>query len=235
MLNLNVYSIEGFQELYKIGYLYHPDGPSDYVKNNLACSTLASIISSDLFLRYSNLIVQQPNNGYCPNYNNRFQKYQEKYITKQNNTLTNTDYSDWQSFVVALNGGATIQVGNDSWQPNKGYDVYWIDEATAKNDPSMYFENDYYWKVMVIDGKLIAILAPSSWLSTQLSWPKVSSREGTFRGIILFPLEAVLRTLELSKDTDYFCNQDYSGPAGSPMSINGQSITTEFIAFTPNP
>jgi hypothetical protein len=89
---------------------------------------------------------------------------------------------------------------------------------------------NFYWKVTVNDGKLIAVIAPAGWLKTQLSWPKAQSRESHFRFVTLFPLQAVLTTSKLSEDMSPFRFQDY-GSLASP----GGLAATSFIAFTPIP
>lgn len=240
-LNLNVYSIEGSQDLEKLGYIYHPDGPSDYITKGYPCFTVSSDIDFDLFLRYSNLLADEPE-SYWDFYNSRdrLKKFNEKYPQSDPDS-GGRFYNDGLAFVRALNEGAVIQVGDDLWETRKGYDVYYIDEAMAMEDPSMYLSverrttKSFYWKVMVNDGKLIAVIAPAEWLKTQLSWPKKQRREGTFRFVTLFPLQAVLTTQRLSEDIGPFSFQDYGSRAGNPISIGGQSITTEFIAFIPNP
>lgn len=59
-LNMNVYSIENYHDLDEIGNLYHPDGQSDYIKNNLQPYMLASEIMFDSFFLYSDLVSGTP-------------------------------------------------------------------------------------------------------------------------------------------------------------------------------
>lgn len=237
-LNLNVYSVEGFQDLDKVGFLYHPDEPSYYKSKGYLCNTFSSTIGFDLFLRYSDLVACDSRD--CDS-TARNEKFWEKYNAGPGKTMTDADrgrmYNDWQAFVKAINQGAGIRVGDDLWQPRKGYDVYWIDEASAKSDPTMQFLTNLYWKLIVKDGKLIAIVAPDPWMSTQLSWYKAGSRESMFRLVILFPLQTVLTTSSMPHDVSWASYQDYedyASMAGNITSIDGQSIA-QFIAFAPDP
>ena len=233
-LNLNVYSIESFRDLDEIGYLYHPDEESDYVKNDLQHSTLASTIMFDLFLNYYDLLPENSSSYGM----GRFEKLKDKY----------PDYNyfdDGKAFVSALNNGATIQVGDGLWEPHNGYNVYWIDEAMAMEDSSLhvslqsYTTRNFYWKVIVNDGKLIAVIAPAQWLKTQLSWPKAKSREKTFRSLTLFLLQAIINGENPNEDISFLPFQHYGGMAGPDTSIRTNTktvtITTSLIALTATP
>lgn len=245
VLNMSVYAVEGQADLDKIGYIFRPDREDEWNKYTdasgrvgMSCSTvsLPHVIISDLFLRYKNLL---PNNSsqvkellindyYYPGgelTGERAQRYAD----------------DRQAFIKALsNGEMKVKIGNDDWIPQKGYEVYWIDESMAANDPSMVFSmsgktTDYYLKVIVNDGKLIAFIAPAKTLKDELVLPKKTSRERIFKAMILFPLEAAITSTYPIKGSR-LPFQDYQGKTGIISgTMNGQSIYIDipFIDFTP--
>ena len=231
-LPLNVYSAENLRDLAKVGYMYHPDGQSDYIKNGYQNFTVASQIVFDLFLRYFDLL---------PAKTRRYERdhnliYMDKYSLHLGTNGPNQQLvDDWRTFKIALNGDGAIHVGGDLWQPRKGYDVYWIDEAAAKADPSMHLANDLYWKVMVKDHRLIAILGTSQWVRTIFAWPKQGSREGTFRSLTLFPLQAMINGQNPAENTSWLPYQDYGNFAGPDVTFGGVPMATSFIAFVPTP
>lgn len=142
---------------------------------------------------------------------------------------------DGKNFIDALNNGAVIHVGNDLWGPRQGYDVYWIDEATAKINPSMHLANDLYWKVIIKDERLIAVLSPISQQLAFLTSRKPKTRERTFRGLILFPLQAIINGHNPNENTSLIPYQSYGSMSGPDRIVGGVTITTSIIAFYPAP
>lgn len=235
-LPLNVYSIAGLHDLDKIGYLYHPNGPSDFVKNGDDSDTLPSKVALDLFLTYYNVFSDGPAEEH---------RVMNKYIAYTTDKDNVRIASDWKVFVDALNQGQGIRTGGELWAPSKGYEVLWIDEATAQQDPAMLFSRTantkaFYWKTLVKDGKLIAVVAPGNWARGELSSPKIARREGGFRLFTLFLLQAMLEGRDVKESGNWMLNyQDYASFSGSGMSVSSPkgsfTVTTSFIAFTPGP
>jgi hypothetical protein len=236
-LNMNVYAVEGQADLSKFGYIFHPDRKLEWDKYQdeagwgVSCSTisLSNVIMDDLFLRYLNLLPSDSDK-------NKYLRLNDYYVGK----VLGQQATDHKNFMKALTSGElTIKMGDDVWSPKNGYEMYWIDESMAMNDPSMAFSlsggtKDYYVKTMVKDGKLIAFIAPAKWLKDQLAWPKKDSRERTFKAMILFPLEAAI-TSDYPIKGSFLPFQDYQGKSGIISgTINNQSIYIDipYIDFT---
>ncbi len=235
-LPLNVYSIAGLHDLDKIGYLYHPAGLSDFIKNGDNSDTLPSKVALDLFLTYYDAFSAGPAEEH---------RVMEKYIAYVADKDNTQIASDWKTFVGAMNNGGSVRIGGELWQPSKGYEVLWIDEATAQQDPTMLFsqtENTkaFYWKTLVKNGKLIAVVAPGAWARGELSTPKISRREHEFRWFTLFLLQAALEGRNVKEGGNWMLSyQDYASFSGSGMSVSSPdgsfTVTTSFIALTPSP
>jgi hypothetical protein len=245
-LNMNVYAVEGQLDLDKIGYIFHPDRESEWNKykditwGGLSCTSLSlpETITDGLFLQYMGLLSGEPGDNPIK----RREKFMEHYYPGGNLTGEGRQrfINDREAFVKALNNGATIKVGDELWVPQKGYEVYWIDESMAINDPTMVVSlqagtiKDYYLKVIVKDGKLTAFIAPANWLKDQLVRPK-DKRERIFKSMILFPLEAVITSTYPLESASFLPFQDYQG-ATSIISgtINGHSVYIDipYIDFT---
>jgi len=244
-LNMNVYVIENQTDLNQIGYIFHPDRASIWKNSGLSCgnSSLPFLIMSDLFLRYINLLP-----GDYPG-----ESFYEKYLREReyyapNGTPTPNDQQrslhDRQSFAKALTDGSmTIKIGDDEWIPRKGYEVYWINEDMAVNDPTMVVSlqggttKSYYLKVLAKDGKLITFIAPASgWLKGQLARPQKDSRERIFKTMILFPLEAAITSTYPIENASLLPFQDYQTTTGIISgTFSGHSVYIDipFIDFTP--
>jgi fructose-specific component phosphotransferase system IIB-like protein len=242
-LNMNVYAIESQTDLGKIGYIFHPDRESVWNKyqsqmdGGLSCHTvnlgLGNSIMYDLFYRYINLL---PSDSSKNKYLRENDYYKEKGWEQR--------VVDIQNFAKALNNREmTIKIGDDDWIPNQGYDVYWVNEEMAVNDPTMIVSEQaghvksYYLKVIAKDGKLIAFIAPASgWLKGQLARPKKDSRERIFNTMILFPLEAAITSTYPIQNASLFPFQNYQGTTGIISgTIDGKSVYIDipFIDFTP--
>lgn len=213
-VNLNVYFVQDLEGFDNIGYLIHPDGPSDNIKLGLPWTSFSTTLVHDLFTRYYGF----------KDYKTESQKY-SGFKTEQDKQRF---FNDMGACLDALNNGATMQVGDENWQPRKGYDVYWINPAAAKADPSMHLVSpDTYWKVMVLDGKLTAVLA-TTWLHDKM---KDKALQDSFRKITLFPLEATLREGNLRDVGNWPYYDLYGAMAGPNTTVNGKQITSSFIAF----
>ncbi|GEM_PF-5531287 len=249
-LPLTVYAIHDLHDLDKIGYLYHPDGTSDWVKYGSAGDTLSTKIVIDLFLTYYDAYADGPGDP-LRSWDNylKFQAGPDGTPTPEDGRQMN---SDWIAFVSAMNGSGGIHVGDDLWQPRKGYDVLWIGEATAQQDPAMFHSfwngaNAFYWKTLVKNGKLIAVVAAGAPERAELANPKrlgstVVRRERAFRGDILFLLQALLEGRNSNESGNWIMNYGHygslAGPGISVRNLNtgvSFTITTSFLALTPAP
>ena len=234
-LNMNVYAIESQADLDKIGYIFHPDRELIWKNSGLSCgnSSLPFLIMRDLFLRYINLL---PGDNPGESFYQKYLRERELYAPNGIDTTEGQQryYNDHKSFAKALTDGSmTIKIGDDEWIPNKGYEVYWIDESMVKDDPMFYYATKaYYLKTIAKDGKLIAFIAPAGVLKGQLALPKKDSRERVFKSFLLFPLEA---TITSTYPIENVFPQDYQGTTGIISgAINGKSLYIDipFIDFT---
>ena len=244
-LNMNIYAVEGQTDLEKIGNIFHPDRESEWnkynngTKGNISCSSLSLplTIVDDLFLRSINLY---PNDST----RDKYQRLNDHYYPGGKFTAEGGQrYSaDRNAFVNALiNGEMTLKIGDESWVPRNGYEIYWINEAMAINDPTMHFvlwqypsTKYFYYKIMVRNGKLIAYIAPGEWLKKELTWPKVDNRERAFRTIILVPLEAVIIGINTNEAVTSLPQHygDITGTISGTMNDKPLNIDKPFIDFT---
>lgn len=224
-LNMNVYAVEGLDDLNWLGNIYQPDRRAEFDKykdlteggRGIGCTTipLPSNVMHDLFFRYIKLLPSEsPRDG--------------EYVYQQ---------PDMQAFAEAMGKGEmSIEIGEELWFPTKGYDVYWIPESMAINDPSMEVLRDSYRKVMVDDGKLIAIIAVTKFRRNDLVYGKSIYRELTFNQLILNPLEFAITNTFPAKNSTYYTPYNYWGKTGIPSgSIYDKYfyINFPFIDFTP--
>ena len=145
-LGFTLYYVSNFEYPNDVGYLVHPLGRSDYVTKGKANASLASQILIDMFFRTKGLTMYT-------------------YPSAYNGLKTAADIQhamdDGNAMVQNLNNGGTIDVNGLLWEVRKGFDEFWINAADAKDDPNMNLANGLYMKVIVVNGKLIAILAPA--------------------------------------------------------------------------
>lgn len=241
-LNMTVYAIEGQKDLEKIGYIFHPDRGSEWNKyqdvmdGGLSCHTinlgLGNSIIYDLFMRYINIL---PSDSAESKYRRLIKYYEGK--------EPGQEYKDKQSFVEALHKEeVTIKIEGNTWVPQKGYEVYWINEEMAENDSTMAVSisggttKDYYLKVIAKDGKLMAFIAPAQGLKNQLAVQSKSGRGRKFKSMILFPLEAAIASTYPIWNASFFPFQDYQGTTGIISgTIDGKSVYIDipFIDFAP--
>lgn len=67
---------------------------------------------------------------------------------------------EWKDFGVGIkDGSAAISVGGDMWVLSKGYREFVVDYTVASKDPLFQKTDEFYWKVMVVDGQLVAFIA----------------------------------------------------------------------------
>jgi hypothetical protein len=242
-LNMNIYAVEGQADLDKIGYIFHPDRETEWKEAGLSCgnSSLPFLIMTDLFDRYINVLPGEPGESFYDQYlRERAHYYPDGTPSPEGEQRWLNDH---QSFARALTDGSmTIKIGDNDWIPQKGYEVYWINESMAVNDPTMVISlqahttKDYYLKVMAKDGKLIAFIAPAKWLKDQLVRPK-DKRERIFRSMILFPLEAVITSTYPLENASFLPFQEYQGVTGTISgTIKNKPIYIDipFIDFTSN-
>jgi hypothetical protein len=249
-INMNVYAIEGQTDLDKIGYIFHPDRESEWNKymdakgEGVSCSStsLPNVVMSDLFQRHINLPPGDPNDA-----SSHF-KFLDYYYPDGKFTDDGAQryINDLQTFAEVINNdNLTIKVGSDIWFPQKGYDVYWIDENMAVNDTTMHLSlwqypstKHFYWKIMIKDGKLLAFIAPADILKKQLAEPKDESRKRWFRTMILAPIKAVNIGMNINEVDSLISSVDYYGGITGILSgtRNGKTfyIDKPFIDFTSN-
>ncbi len=243
-LNMNVYAIEGQADLDQIGYIFHPDRTLIWKNSGLSCgnSSLSFLIMSDLFLQYINLL---PGDNPGESFYQKYLREREYYAPNGIDTTEGQQryYNDHKSFAKALTDGSMkIKTGDGEWIPNKGYEVYWINEDMALNDPTLHLSlwqypstKHFYWKIIIENGKLIAFIAPTDILKKQLADTKAESKERWLRTMILFPIEAVNIGLN-TNEVFSLLPQNYGEVTGTfSGTINGQSLNVDipFIDFTP--
>ncbi|MBK8782376.1 MAG: hypothetical protein IPO22_11335 [Anaerolineales bacterium] len=239
-LNMSVYAVEGLTDLDWLGNIYQPDRQAEWDKYNdlteggIGCTSipLPNRIMYDLFLRYINLLPSDSSQNKYLRLNDYY--YPGGAVTAEGAQL----YADTHdAFKKAMTDGEmTIKIGDNLWFPVKGYEVYWITESMAINDPSMEALRDNYLKVMVDDGKLIAFIAVTKFRRNNLIYGKEIYRELTFNQLILNPLELAITNTFPIKDSIYFTPYDYYGRTGIPSgTVNDQYfyINLPFIAFAP--
>jgi len=237
-INMDVYAIEGQTDLEKIGTIFHPNRGAEIKDIKCGSSSLSETILFDLFLRYINIFPSNSNE-------NEYKRFMDYYYPdgKITDDGKQKASNDQQEFLKLLDSQKiVIKVENCDWIPQKGYEVYWINEDMVMNDPTFQVNisasvlKSYYLKVMAKDGKLIAFIAPGKgWLKGQLVRPK-DSRERIFKTMILFPLEAAIKSTYPIENASFLPFQDYQGMAGIISgTINGKSIYIDipFIDFTP--
>ena len=235
-LNMNVYAVEGLDDLNWLGNIYQPDRQAEWDKykditeGGIGCTSipLPQEVMADLYYRYIKLLPSESSeskylrsNDYYPATLEGGQKYQD----------------DLKAFVEAMSKGEmSIKIREELWFPTKGYDVFWIPESMAINDPTMEALRDSYLKVMVDDGKLIAIIAVTKFRRNNLIYGKEIYRELTFNQMILNPLELAITNTFPIKNSIYYTPYDYYGSTGIPSgSVHDQYfyINFPFIDFTP--
>lgn len=235
-LNMSVYAVEGLDDLNWIGNIYQPDRQAEWDKYNdlteggLGCSSipLPNTIMNDLYYRFIKLFPSESSK----NKHLRFNEYYPKTLEGGQQQI-----ADLHAFVEAMtNGEMTINIGDKLWHPTKGYEVYWITESMAINDPSMETLRDNYLKVMVDDGKLIAFIAVNKYRRNDLVYGKKINRELTFNQLILNPLELAITNEFPANNSIYYTPYDYYGRTGiSSGTVNNQYfyINFPFIDFAP--
>ena len=239
-LNINVYAVEGQTFLDDLNYIYHPDRSTEWDKykdvyGGLSCTSISLPITimDDLFYRYLNL---PQNNSHVARNRTFFDYYRDpngEMTPEKQQQYTN----DRNSFVEALNNGEMkIKVGDDEWAPNNGYEMYWVEEVMAANDPTFlvalqaYTTKSYYVKLTVEEGKLIAFVAPAGWLTDQLAGSNTDRRDATFKLIILLPLEGAINGI-YPFENGGFGFSHYQGRAGLVWGKMGEYSYTIEIPF----
>lgn len=243
-IDMSVYAIDNQTDLDKIGYIFHPDRKSEWEKiGGPPCGgrLLPYTIMTDLFLRYIGLLPIESGISAWDSYESQRDYYYP-------NGGTDDEKKHWaedhKSFAETLNdGNMAIQIGNDDWIPQKGYEVYWVNEDMVMNDPTFQVNisasvvKSYYLKVIVKDGKLIAFIAPGKgWLKGQLIRDR-DKRERIFNTMILFPLEAAIRSTYPINNASFLPFQEYQGHAGVFSGVRDwkpYKVNTPFIDFTDN-
>lgn len=250
-LNMNVYAIEGQTFLNNFGELFKPDRTTEFDKyknvlyGGLPCHSISLPITilEDIFYRYLNL--PQSDSPITRNH-----IYYDQYMQPVNHQFSEEqiqkEADDRQALLKALNDGTMkIKIGDDEWSPRNGYEVYWIEESMAANDPTFlvgihtYTIKGYYLKLTVEDGRLIAFLAPTKWLTDEFASKRKDKREAEFKTMILRPLEGAINGIYPFENAGFFSFWNYAGEAG-PVSgnINGGQLykfDTPFIDFTDDP
>jgi hypothetical protein len=235
-LNMSVYAVEGLTDLNWLGKIYHPEQQAEWDKykgltgRGLGCTSipLPNTILTDLFYRYAKLFPSASSEN----------KHLRSNAFYPQTAAGGAKYSaDLKAFVAALGQGKmSIKIGEELWFPTQGYEVYWLTEELASQDPAMEKLRDHYVKVMVQDGKLIAFIAATKLRRNDLVYGKKIYRELTFNSMILFPLEAAITNTFPIKNSSYYTPYDYYGRTGIPSgTVNNQYfyINARFIEFAP--
>ncbi len=208
-MNFSVYFADNFEFAKDGKYLIHPPGTSDFVTKNVAPASLASKITLDLWYRSTGLNITT---------------VKQKYNFNDPNSRKQFD-NDVYTYIQSLSNGGTVDVNGSPWEVRQGMVEVWINPEDAKNDSDMYLANGLYMKVMVVNKQLVAIMAPTGADAMQ---------DLKFRYEMLAPLEAVIDGGNpLSNKISWMDYQFYGSLTGAGGTANGQSITTQTIAFVP--
>lgn len=245
-LNMHVYAVEGQTFLDNFGYLLHPDRTAEWDKykdiyGGISCSdiSLPNTILKDLLYRYLDLPQSD-------SFLTRNRTFYDEYLMPINGEVSpekQEQYTnDRRGLFKALNDGEMkIKIGDEEWIPRNGYEVYWIEESMAVDDPTFevaihtYTIKGYYIKLSIEEGKLIAFVAPTKWLRDKFTARRIDEKEGLFKLMILLPLEGAINGNYPFENAGFFTFDHYSGNAGEVWgNIGGHSykLETPFIDFT---
>lgn len=205
-LKLNVFFVKDFEYAHDAEYLARPSEVSDYVAYDLAYASLGSRISLDLWYL---------DTGWNPDtvgqlYDTAIQVDRDRWLR------------DLVTFTKDLRMGKSIDLGGQQWEVRKGYDVFSINETDATQDPSMFVARDLYSKLVLVDGKLVAIMAARN---------KGIVQGNKFLYVLLAPLEAAVKGV--SENIWWMDYQKYGSAAAPGGSVNGLPITTATIELVP--